>query len=107
MNILRTEFRLLCQAQDARCWLCGGAIDYLLRDGYDAFELDHYFPVSTHRQYEEDPANFRPSHRSCNRSRGTARPSSGQAQPRAPGRNRAQHSPPNNVFGGLCSIGLA
>ncbi|MFF9564885.1 hypothetical protein ACF1AJ_16180 [Leifsonia sp. NPDC014704] len=78
--MLRTEFRLLCQA--ARCWPCGGAIDYLLRDGYDAFEPDHYFPVSIHPQYEESPANFRPSHRSCNRSRGDAhhRPASAPAR---------------------------
>lgn len=74
MAMLRHEFRTLCAAQDARCWLCGGAIDYLLRDGFDAFELDHYYPVSLYPQHEEDPANFRPSHRSCNRARGNRAP---------------------------------
>ena len=64
----------MCEAMDARCWLCGAPIDYLLRDADDAFELDHYYPVSTHPQLCEDPGNFRPSHRSCNRARGNRPP---------------------------------
>lgn len=81
MHQLRTEFRLLCQASDEHCWLCGGRIDYLLRDGADAFELDHYYPVSLYPQHEEDPAGFRPSHRSCNRARGNKPPAPSLGSP--------------------------
>ena len=74
MNKLRVENRLLCSVTDEPCWLCGGKIDYLLRDGADAFELDHYYPVSLYPDLAEDPAGFRPSHRSCNRARGNRMP---------------------------------
>lgn len=74
---LRKEFRLLSEAIDEPCWLCGRRIDYLLRDADDAFELDHYFPVSTHPDLVEDPANFRAAHRSCNRARGNRAPRAG------------------------------
>ena len=97
MAMLRTEFRL-CQA--ARCWPCGGAIHYLLRDGNDALELDHYFPDSIHPQYEEDPATVRPSHRSCNRSRGDAHHQPASAPARAPGRR-------NSTAPGQCVQGQA
>lgn len=36
----------------------------------EAFELDHLHPVSTHPELVKDPANFRASHRECNRNRG-------------------------------------
>jgi hypothetical protein len=74
MHRLRTEYRLLCEATDEPCWLCGGRIDYLLRDGDDGFELDHYYPVSLYPDLQEDAAGFRPSHRSCNRHRGNRAP---------------------------------
>jgi hypothetical protein len=45
-----------------------------LRDGADAFELDHYFPVALYPDMQHDPAGFRPSHRSCNRERGIKAP---------------------------------
>ena len=76
-NTLRVEFRAICQATDEPCWLCGQPIDYLLGDSDDAFELDHYYPVSTHPEFNEDPANFKPSHRSCNRRRGNNAPKPG------------------------------
>lgn len=59
------------------CWLCGAPIDYMLPSGQgldDAFERDHYFPVSTHPHLAEDPANFRASHGGCNRERGNNAP---------------------------------
>lgn len=58
------------------CWICGQPIDYeAAPDDYsndDRFELDHYYPVSTHPHLQEDPANFRPAHAGCNRTRGNS-----------------------------------
>lgn len=73
---LRATFRARCVAADEPCWMDGHPIAYDEADGTtdDAFELDHYYPVSTHPLLEMDPANFRPSHRSCNRSRGNGSP---------------------------------
>lgn len=60
----------------APCWICeaegrDGTIDYSL--GYstcdDAYEADHYVPVSDHPELEYDLANIRASHRRCNRKR--------------------------------------
>lgn len=68
----RARFRAECVRVDAPCHLCGQSIDYDLPDGQDpdSFEVDHFYPVETHPQLAEDPANFRPSHKSCNGSRG-------------------------------------
>lgn len=75
MQKLRKEFRTQCETANESCWLCGQPIDYTApKDHPDAFELDHYFPVSTHPQLAEDPAGFRPSHRSCNGARGNTDP---------------------------------
>lgn len=67
---LRTKFRQECETENHPCWLCSQPIDYdAAFDDYandDRFELDHYYPVSTHPELEEDPANFRPSHAGCN-----------------------------------------
>lgn len=56
---------------NAPCWICGHPIDYSL--GYStcdqAYEADHYIPVSSHPEFEYDLGNIRASHRSCNRSR--------------------------------------
>lgn len=72
----RTKFRTDCELDQLSCWLCGQAIDYEApHDDYandDRFELDHYYPVSTHPELQEDPANFRPSHAGCNRARGNS-----------------------------------
>lgn len=68
---LRSEFRTRCQQQGAHCHLCGQPIDYTLpREHPDAFQLDHFHPVKTHPELVDDIANFRPSHGSCNASRG-------------------------------------
>lgn len=68
----RKRFRAQCVKVNAPCHLCGQAIDYTLEDGkdVDSFECDHFYPVDKYPELAEDPANFRPSHRGCNRSRG-------------------------------------
>ena len=75
---LRTEFKAACAAENAPCWLDGLPIDYAAAfDDYgndDRFELDHYFPVSTHPELQEDPANFRASHAGCNNARSNGEP---------------------------------
>lgn len=75
---MRSEFRAECEAVGAPCWLCGLPIEY--RAGQydeDAFELDHFFPVSTHPEKAEDPENARASHRRCNQVRGNGAPRPG------------------------------
>lgn len=82
---LRAIFRAQCAQTKAPCWLCGQPIDYNIpwRDPHtghvndDAFELDHLHPRSTHPEHAEDPGNFRPSHRACNRKRSNKMPSGG------------------------------
>ncbi|MBT2266307.1 HNH endonuclease [Rhodococcus erythropolis] len=70
---LRAEFRQQCENRRSPCHLCSQPIDYgVPKDNPDAFELDHFYPVSTHPALVDDPANFRPSHKSCNGSRGNA-----------------------------------
>lgn len=77
-RVSKAAFRAECEAADAPCWLCTQAIDYQAApDEYandSRYELDHYFPVSTHKDLETDPANFRPSHAGCNRERGNEAP---------------------------------
>lgn len=72
----RATFRATCATEQQRCWLCAQPIDYTApHDDYrndDRFELDHYYPVSTHPELQHDPANFRPSHAGCNRTRGNS-----------------------------------
>ena len=75
MRTLKKTFRTASEQTNEPCWLCGQPIDYTAPPEHpDAFELDHYHPVSTHPQLMEDPANFRPAHSSCNRSRGDTDP---------------------------------
>ena len=58
---------------DAPCWLCGGRIDYDAPPmSPDAWEPDHVLTVDEHPECQLDLANIRPSHASCNRSRGAA-----------------------------------
>ena len=63
----------------AACWLCGQRIDYDADPGTteSSHELDHYYPVSTHPELQEDPANFRHAHRACNQQRGNKAPRAG------------------------------
>ena len=59
------------RAAEAACWICGQPIDYSLGISTcdEAWEGDHYLPVSRHPELEYDVTNVRASHRSCNRSR--------------------------------------
>lgn len=81
MQRLRRTFREECAAANLPCWLCGQEINYAARpdDHHDTtrFQLDHFFPVSTHMEYAEDPANFRASHALCNQQRGNKMPEGG------------------------------
>lgn len=76
MNKLRAEFFNQGKDEDAHCWLCNQLIDYDSAPGTtdDSHELDHYHPASTHPELQEDPTNFRHSHRRCNRQRGNQDP---------------------------------
>jgi hypothetical protein len=56
----------------AECWLCGHDIDYSIRSGPRAFELDHCLPVSSHPELALEPSNFKPAHAVCNRRRQAA-----------------------------------
>jgi hypothetical protein len=64
------------QGEAVICWLCSFEIDMTITDEHDpaVWEPDHMFPVSTHPDLAEDPANIRDSHRRCNQGRGNARP---------------------------------
>lgn len=66
---VRERFRDQCKRVRAVCHLCGQGIDYE-PDSSDPFELDHFYARSRRPDLALDPANFRPAHRSCNRSRG-------------------------------------
>ncbi|MFD4420252.1 HNH endonuclease [Agromyces sp. NPDC058484] len=75
---VRAEFREQCEAEDARCWLCGQPIDYDALPGTAySFEADHFYPASTHPEHLNDPANLKPSHKHCNSSRGNGAPRAG------------------------------
>lgn len=70
---LKREHRRLCQSARLPCWICGEAIDYSAPpQSRDAFESDHVHPVKTHPHLAYMASNLRPSHSSCNRSRGAA-----------------------------------
>lgn len=60
----------------ADCWICGKRIDYAAKPGTTdtSHELDHFYPVSQYPELQDDPANFRHSHRICNRRRGNGQP---------------------------------
>lgn len=72
---LKAKFRAQCQAADTPCWMCGQAIDWNAADDTpDCFNIDHFYPVSTHPELGNDPGNLRPSHRACNIARGAGDP---------------------------------
>ncbi len=82
----RAAFRAECAETNAPCWLCGQHhIDYdAPHDDYsngDRFELDHFYPVSTHPELQHDPANFRASAHDCNNARGNEPPRPGLGIP--------------------------
>ena len=79
---LRKEFHEHSANTNAPCWLCKQPIDYRVEwPEDDAFELDHLYPVSTHPEHAEDPANFRASHRLCNNKRSNKTPIGGLGNP--------------------------
>ncbi|APT92704.1 hypothetical protein CPHO_07160 [Corynebacterium phocae] len=68
---LRAQYLRHCKDNDLPCWLCGQPIDYNGRaNSRDSFEPDHFYPRSNHPELALDWDNLRPSHCSCNRSRG-------------------------------------
>lgn len=60
----------------ADCWICHKRIDYSVppSSSDQSHELDHYYPYSLYPELVDDPANFRHSHRRCNRERGNGQP---------------------------------
>ena len=65
------KFRASCLRANAPCLICGQQIDYGAKSQTEsAFEADHVHPVSTHPHLAFMASNLRPSHASCNRSRG-------------------------------------
>jgi 5-methylcytosine-specific restriction endonuclease McrA len=69
---IAAEFRVQCAKVQAPCWLCGQPIDYNAQaQTAPAFEADHRHPVNTHPHLAFMRSNLRPSHSSCNRSRGS------------------------------------
>lgn len=81
----RAEFKAEHAALDSPCWLCGLPIDYTAPfDDYgndDRFQEDHFYPVSTHPELQDDPTNKRPSHAGCNNARGNGAPVLGLGTP--------------------------
>ena len=89
MNLLRDEFfaegRKLSESADpevralSNCWLCTLPIDYVAdaHSTADSHNLDHFKTVRDHPELQEDPSNFRHSHRACNQGRGANTPSLG------------------------------
>lgn len=74
----RKIFKEECRQANTPCWLCGHAdVDFDTVGEDDSFELDHFYPTSTHAQFIADPANFRCSHRLCNMRRSNKAPSAG------------------------------
>lgn len=74
------KFKRYAATANLPCNICGHPIDYAIphNDEYgsvnnEAFELDHLYPVATHKELELDPANFRATHAGCNRAKGNNR----------------------------------
>ena len=59
------------KARNAKCWICGEAIDYEAKPSStpDSYEPDHYFPVASHPELALVPDNIRPATKRCNRAR--------------------------------------
>lgn len=70
---LRKEFKARCQAANLPCHLCNGdlgPIDYTAPGNQsNAFEVDHFHPISVRPDLRYELSNWRPAHCSCNRSR--------------------------------------
>lgn len=82
---LRAEFFEQGKRLDAagdpagNCWLCKQRIDYDVAPNStpSSHNLDHYRPVATHPELQDDPDNFRHAHADCNTRRGKGAPSLG------------------------------
>ncbi len=83
LDTIRREKMDFADRADIATRLCAEEIPHDVADhaGYIAdevnllaaqrtYELDHYYPRSTHPELTDDPANFRAAHSNCNRSRG-------------------------------------
>jgi hypothetical protein len=85
MHMLREQFFQEGKRLDAKgdpaanCWLDGQPIDYDVEPGTTdaSHNLDHYQSVKEHPELQEDPSNFRHSHKLCNGVRGADSPSLG------------------------------
>lgn len=68
---IAADFKASCARRDAKCWICKQPIEYgAPPQTPEGFEADHYRPVETHPDLAYMIGNLRPSHVSCNRSRG-------------------------------------
>ena len=71
------RLRIQCYERDkarrAVCVHCGQPIDYKARPSStdDSYEPDHKIPVETHPEYALLSENVQPSHKKCNRARGS------------------------------------
>lgn len=71
------KLRKQCYDRDKRlkapCWICGQPINYSVEPSTtpDSWEPDHRFAVKNHPELAEVPDNVMPSHKKCNRSRGS------------------------------------
>ena len=61
------------KAKHAVCMHCGQPIDYDAKPSTtdDSYEPDHRVPIETHPEYALLPENVQPSHKKCNRARGS------------------------------------
>ena len=61
------------KAKHAVCVHCGQPIDYEAKPSTtdDSYEPDHRVPIETHPEYALLPENVQPSHKKCNRARGS------------------------------------
>lgn len=74
---LVAQYKRECAEAGLPCWLCGQPIDYeadASTGNPNAFNVDHVIPTSVDPDLELDVENFRPSHASCNKSRGNKPP---------------------------------
>lgn len=69
---LAAQFKKACAGRNDACHICEQPIDYSAPpQTASAFEADHFKPVETHPHLAYMVTNLRPSHSSCNRSRGS------------------------------------
>lgn len=81
-RVLRESLFLRDKKANAKCWICGQAIDYRAAAGTpDSWEPDHVVPVTSRPDLAFDPGNIKPAHCSCNRSRGNCRGDSSLGTP--------------------------